>query len=145
MSHVCPKCGGPSYPTEARIEARNYTCHACVNKMAREWVNENKLKSSTNSFNWKRKNKNRISEYNKKYHIEHYYTDYKREYKESNREKVIARTAVMHAKKCGELIQRPCVSCSNPNSEAHHEDYSKPLDVIWLCSACHGRQHSIRR
>jgi hypothetical protein len=26
---------------------------------------------------------------------------------------------------------------------AHHEDYARPLDVIWLCASCHYRVHAV--
>lgn len=35
-----------------------------------------------------------------------------------------------------------CQLCGSKNTlEAHHYDYSRPLDVIWLCSACHKQYH----
>ena len=40
------------------------------------------------------------------------------------------------------IIQRlPCVKCGNVNSQGHHPDYSKPLEVIWLCQAHHTEEH----
>lgn len=41
------------------------------------------------------------------------------------------------------VINRPdeCQGCGRKATDtrlsAHHHDYSKPLDVIWLCAACH--------
>ena len=38
-----------------------------------------------------------------------------------------------------------CVRCWQPGIlHGHHTDYSRPLDVIWLCPACHGREHGER-
>jgi hypothetical protein len=38
-----------------------------------------------------------------------------------------------------------CQGCGNDSKlHGHHEDYSRPLDVIWLCSACHRSLHSQR-
>jgi ribosomal protein S27AE len=48
---------------------------------------------------------------------------------------------VKYAKKVGKLLQQPCRSCGNPESQAHHEDYRKPLDVTWLCRRCHRELH----
>lgn len=39
------------------------------------------------------------------------------------------------------LIRKPCEVCGNPKSEAHHEDYSKPLEVVWLCFKHHRERH----
>ena len=33
-----------------------------------------------------------------------------------------------------------------PRCQAHHDDYSKPLEVRWLCVTCHAAHHvSVRR
>jgi len=41
----------------------------------------------------------------------------------------------------GELVREPCVVCGEEKSQGHHEDYSKPLDVVWLCSLHHHERH----
>ena len=55
-----------------------------------------------------------------------------------------AHSAVKTAIKNGTLTRQPCRACGNPKTEAHHEDYSKPLDVVWLCRV-HHRQADIER
>lgn len=57
-----------------------------------------------------------------------------------NPEKIYATRAVSSAVKMGRLVKQPC-SCGNPRSEGHHEDYTKPLDVIWMCRQCHAAYH----
>lgn len=44
-------------------------------------------------------------------------------------------------KQRGKLIQEPCEQCGDNNSEMHHEDYSKPLEVKWWCRDCHLQHH----
>lgn len=42
-------------------------------------------------------------------------------------------------------LKRPkiCPKCkeSSKKVEAHHEDYSKPLEIKWLCRGCHASLH----
>lgn len=39
--------------------------------------------------------------------------------------------------KRGKLIPQPCEVCGNPEVQSHHDDYSKPLQVRWLCRVHH--------
>lgn len=48
---------------------------------------------------------------------------------------------VSRAIKKGELVRLPCEKCGEIKSYAHHEDYDKPLDVMWLCQPCHKKRH----
>lgn len=57
--------------------------------------------------------------------------------KEEHPEKIKARAAVSNALRDGRLTKEPCHLCGNPDSEAHHEDYNRPLDVHWVCQECH--------
>ncbi len=64
-----------------------------------------------------------------------------KKYKENNKEKTNAQGRLYYAVKVGKVKKMPCIVCKNPISHAHHEDYSKPLDVIWLCAYCHKQAH----
>lgn len=55
-------------------------------------------------------------------------------------EKFAARRAVHSAIAGGRLTRLPCW-CGNPRSEAHHPDYSRPLDVEWLRRRHHADRH----
>ena len=56
---------------------------------------------------------------------------------EAERKKMLhAYYVVAAAKKKGTLIPQPCIACG-ANAEAHHPDYDKPLEVIWVCKPHH--------
>jgi hypothetical protein len=60
----------------------------------------------------------------------------------TNPEKRVARSAVAHAITAGQLVRGPCEVCGTTvNIDGHHEDYSKPLDVNWLCRKHHKERH----
>lgn len=62
-------------------------------------------------------------------------------WQKNNMDKMRAHDAVRRAKNKGVIISRPCVICGNNKSIAHHEDYKKPLDVVWLCKMHHIQYH----
>jgi hypothetical protein len=34
-----------------------------------------------------------------------------------------------------------CEDCGDPDTEAHHPDYDRPMVVRWLCRKCHKAEH----
>lgn len=56
-------------------------------------------------------------------------------------EKIAARTMLNNALRRGNISRGACRDCGSPNTHGHHHDYSKPLDVIWLCPEHHVAEH----
>jgi ribosomal protein S27AE len=57
------------------------------------------------------------------------------------------RKIVYYAIKTGKLVRpNKCSSCGKEcRPEAHHQDYKKPLMVVWLCIKCHRSVDRIKR
>lgn len=67
--------------------------------------------------------------------------DYCEEFRIKNQKKIKVKTKVARAIRTGVLIRKKCAICGKEKTDAHHKDYSKPLDVIWLCRTHHSHIH----
>jgi hypothetical protein len=56
-------------------------------------------------------------------------------------EAVAARKIVRNAISRGAIVRKPCEVCGAGRTEAHHDDYARPLDVRWLCVEHHVAVH----
>jgi len=73
----------------------------------------------------------------------------RRRYGVENPKKVKAYALVRQALTFGDLKRSECEICrflgrpsDRRKTEAHHEDYGRPLDVRWLCHAHHRQLHA---
>jgi len=82
-------------------------------------------------------------DYNRKYYKEHrdlFRTGWLLWYKK-NKNQYNASWEVGYYKRKGILEPKPCVVCGKLPVEAHHDNYLKRLQVIWLCREHHGELH----
>jgi hypothetical protein len=61
---------------------------------------------------------------------------YRRKFPEKARARALVRYHVLK----GKIQRKPCEQCGLP-AQAHHDDYSRPLDVRWLCPSHHSLFH----
>ena len=63
----------------------------------------------------------------------------RKSYGQSNVLKTRARWSLKQAVYAGLIKRGVCVVCGKLETDAHHKDYSKPYDVVWLCRKHHMR------
>ena len=90
-------------------------------------INRERMRAYYNKYNsdWRKKNG---------YHNE-------QKWKKKYPERVRAQEKLQRAVATGTVKKLPCVMCGSKKSVAHHEDYGKPLEVVWLCRAHHREIH----
>lgn len=148
MNKTCFKCGDHKpltefYPHAKMADGHLNKCKDCTKKDTAErhfrmitdpvWrekeLERHRLKAAKARANGKKANAESIKKGSKKYEI-------------ANRHKRRAQTKALRAQKKGIIQKKPCQVCGSTNHiQGHHDDYSKPLDVIWLCPKHHGERH----
>src|SRR5687768_13651599 len=139
-------------------------CRACMNetiRIKRQNSAEFRAKRAKDCLRWREKNPEHVLAYRKTYETtnrearlamqrihsakyrklpgrkEEHNRAVKR-YLERHPERHKARMKVMIELRAGRMTRQPCQICGEPKTQAHHDDYSKPLDVRWLCVRHHG-------
>ena len=93
---------------------------------------------------YRAKNQQKWREYKKKYNSEwRKKNGYQNEenWKKNNPQKLRAQMRLQTAVRRNKLSKLPCSYCGDVKSVAHHPDYSKPLEVIWVCKVHHRQIH----
>lgn len=130
MCRACSSCGCEIIITEVMCRRSKYVCRPCESARAVEYA---------------RKNREKKRAWNNAYHakISGERAEATRRYRARNPEKRAAHQAVQTATRNGSLARLPCEVCGEVKSHAHHDDYSKPLEVKWLCHTHHMERHAM--
>ena len=134
-------------------------CKVCIRVKNKKYERANPDKMTAKHNRWYEKNKDHVAEYRRKRYADNpepfkersiAYRKSKnnepvKKYKYKYPHKKRAHLYVELAIEYGHLT-RPnnCSKCKiECKPQGHHPDYSKPLEVIWLCPKCHSFEHRI--
>lgn len=120
----------------------------------------NKEKISNKWKDYYNTHKSKLNENYRKYYLEHkdsikntmqkwldkhpgYRSNQTSKFRSNNPEKYKSHIIVFHSLVNGIISKSPCSKCgATTNIHAHHNDYSKPLEITWLCASCHRKYHT---
>lgn len=72
-----------------------------------------------------------------------YFNKKHKEWRQKNREQFRCNYTYQKYRKKHSIERGKCSLCFSENAEAHHNDYSKPLVIVWLCKDCHEWSHKM--
>ena len=135
---TCKRCGWclrvkplVDYHMDARAkDGRVGRCKLCVSAGTRMWAALNRTQKNATDRAWKRRNR----------HKDRAHGAVRRALREGRLVKP------RHCQSCGWLklekrVKGATVDWIPAPLEAHHVNYRKPLEVLWLCKRCHASHH----
>lgn len=63
-------------------------------------------------------------------------------WRRDNPRRYLAHLYIGTAKRLGLVTPQPCEVCGAEKADAHHDDYSRPGEVRWLCRRHHKQIHA---
>jgi ribosomal protein S27AE len=114
-------------------------------KMADGYVNKCKECNKNDVTEHRNKNLEKIREYDRARGKESKRlkatAEITRAWRAEDSRRAVAHSSVARAVRNGTLARQPCCRCGDAKTVAHHEDYDKPLEIVWLCQPCHKQRH----
>ena len=117
---------------------RSHCCSCCSERRA-EWRLKNSEHDSLTHRKWRMGNLSKRAAYLRQYRLNNpeKFKDYQSP--EKSKARVLARETFINkvavCEVCGKAFAK----------HRHHKDYSRPLDIIWVCVSCHQKIHSKQR
>ena len=149
---ICGKCGLAKDPSEfykdrSRKDGLAYRCKKCADEVSNAWLAKNRERRNETTRIWAKAHPEGHRITSKAWLKAHPDRRKERErlYREKWKDKHHARQAVKYALKTGKITRQPCEICGDPDTHAHHEDYSRQLSVRWLCVKHHAEIHPKRK
>lgn len=139
----CRECQAEIFPTPNQVKHANLVCSSCRSAYEKAW-RRRRNEEGRHVVSGKMPR-----EYHRAYDRVYFLDESNRQRRNALMRKYtkdptlrvrhIARWKVTRAVKSGRLVKQPCEVCGLTAVQAHHDDYSKPLDVRWLCITHHAK------
>lgn len=141
---TCKGCGehkplAEFYADKTTKDGLRGKCKSCMNAYVKQWRKESPEKWRKIQVVYMERHRENSK---RSRHKTGRYRDYTKVYSATHPLENKARRKASYAIETGVLWREPCAYCgSDMNVDAHHPDYAKPLDVVWLCRPCHTVEH----
>lgn len=146
MLDTCTKCGHAFEQRPWQIVKQDRRCHDCYLEYHRAYRAKRRIagdpvKTGNMPRDWHREYER---EYRERPGVRETLAANQRRYVRNPKRRPIfeCRWKTQRAIAAGRLGKQPCEVCGNPIVDAHHDDYSNPLGVRWLCRQHHAEHHA---
>ena len=139
----CRKCSISFEPTERQLQKGDYLCKSCNSNYMKAYREARQAQGNParGGKNYAETRAKWSAKYYAQPEIKARRAELMRKYAVQHAERHAARRKVRTAIESGRMSRQPCEVCQQGNAHAHHDDYSRPLEVRWLCHSHHIEHH----